>query len=190
MIRLPVYRHLRRFLLSLVGVFVQFYLSLPKGFFSRWYSLVFFSGPATITIISCSCHLWYWKEMKIGPSRKCILLMDWAVCKKTNNREGGGGGNMLLPVFSAPTFCPTFCDSQQQLHRLRVVVLLPKSYSWQAKKVKLCKKPCSSELRTRASHMCDLDLLWCKRKIRDCSQAKEHHKALWTGCLIKWLNNK
>lgn len=33
MIRLPVYRHLRRFLLSLVSDLLQFYLSLSKGFF-------------------------------------------------------------------------------------------------------------------------------------------------------------
>ena len=151
--------------------------------------LFFFAGPATITIISCSGHLWYWKEMKIGASRKRNLLIDWALCKKTNNREGRGGGNMLLPVFSAPTFCSTFCDSQQHLNRLRVVVLLSKSYSPQAKKGKSCKTPCSSQLRTRVSHMCDLDLLWCKRKIRDCSHVKGHHKALWTGCL-RILNDK
>ena len=114
--------------------FHSIYLSLPKGFFSRWYSSVFFSGPATITTISCSCR----------------LLMDWAVCKKTDNREGGGGGNMLLPVFSSPAFCPTFCDSQQQLHRLRVVLLLSKSYSWQAKKSKILRKT----LFLAASHSC------------------------------------
>ena len=76
------------------------------------------------------------KEIKIGSSRKCNLSIDWALCKKTNHREGGGGGNMLLPVFSAPTFCPTFCNSQQHLHRLGVTIFLPKSYSPQVKKLK------------------------------------------------------
>ena len=149
MIRLPVYRHLRRFLLSLVSDLVLFYLSLSKGFFFKMIFLSFIlwaSNNHNNFIISCTCHLWYWKEMKIGSSRKCNLLIDWALCQKTNNREGRGGGNWLLPVFSAPAFCPTFCDSQQHLHRLGVIVFLSKSHSPQARKVKLCKKPCSSQL--------------------------------------------
>ena len=82
--------------------FVSILLEAFQGIFLKMIFLSFFSGPATITIISCTCHLSYWKEMKIGSSRKCNLLTDWALCKKTNNREGGGGGNMLLSVFSAP----------------------------------------------------------------------------------------
>lgn len=92
-------------------------LELSQGIFFKMIFLSFFSGPATITIISCSCRLWYWKEMKIGPSRKCILLTDWALCKKTNNREGGGGGGMCccLCFLSLPSAPPSVTNSNSYI---------------------------------------------------------------------------